>query len=120
MTDLDYFFDPKSIAIIGASDRMKFGYGTTKYLLESDFNAYAVNPRREDVFGHRVYKNIKDVPVDIELAVMIVKNEQALEAVNDCVEKGVKGIIIESAGFAETGVKKLIDIQNEIAMVEVG
>ena len=117
MTDLDYFFDPKSIAIIGASDRMKFGYGTTKYLLESDFNAYAVNPRREDVFGHRVYKNIKDVPVDIELAVMIVKNEQALEAVNDCVEKGVKGIIIESAGFAETGVKKLIDIQNEIVKI---
>ena len=117
MTDLDYFFDPKSIAIIGASDRMKFGYGTTKYLLESDFNAYAVNPRREEVFGHRVYKNIKDIPEDIELAVMIVKNEQALEAIKDCVEKGVKGIIIESAGFAETGVKELIAIQNEIVKI---
>ena len=114
MTELDFFFDPKSIAIIGASDKFKFGYGTTKYLLESDFNAYAVNPRREEVFGHRTYKNIKDIPEDIELAVMIVKNDKALEAVKDCVEKGVKGIIIESAGFAETGKADLIDIQKNI------
>ena len=114
MTELDYFFDPKSIAIIGASDRMKFGYTTTKYLLESDFNAYAVNPRKEELFGHRTYKNIKEIPEDIELAIMIVKNDYALDAVKDCVEKGVKGIIIESAGFAETGVERLIDIQNKI------
>jgi acyl-CoA synthetase (NDP forming) len=46
-----------------------------------------------------------------------VKNEYALEAVKDCVEKGVKGIIIESAGFAETGVEKFIDIQNKIVEI---
>jgi len=117
MTELDYFFDPKSIAIIGASDRLKFGYTTTKYLLESDFNAFAVNPRKEELFGHHTYKTINDIPEDIELAILIVRNEYALQAVKNCVEKGVKGIIIESAGFAETGVKELIDIQNEIVKI---
>ena len=117
MTELNYFFDPKSIAIIGASDRMKFGYTTTKYLLESDFNAYAVNPRKEELFGHRTYKNIKEIPEDIELAIIIVKNDYTFDAVKGCVEKGVKGIIIESAGFAETGVERLIDIQKKIVEI---
>ena len=43
-----------------------------------------------------------DIPDDIELAIIIVPNDNVLEAVKDCVEKGVKGIIIETAGFSET------------------
>ena len=114
MTDLEFFFDPKSIAIIGASDTPKFGYTTTKYLLNSEFKTYPVHLYKPEIMGHKAYKNIKDIPDDIELAIILVPNKNALQAVNDCKEKGVKGIIIESAGFAETGIEKYTDIQNKI------
>ncbi|MFX1274221.1 MAG: acetate--CoA ligase family protein [Promethearchaeota archaeon] len=114
MSELDYFFQPKSIAIIGASDNLRFGYSTTMYLLNSEFKTYAVNPKKKELFGQPTYNNIKDIPDEIELALILVRNEFVLEAVKDCVEKRVKGIIIESAGFAETGVDKYIKIQEEI------
>ncbi len=117
MSELDVFFHPKSIAIIGASDSMKFGYNTTKYLLDSEFKTYPVNIKKQEIHGHKAFKNIKDIPEEIELAIMLVGNEYVLQAIKDCVEKGVKGIIIETAGFAETGVEEYIQIQNEIAKI---
>lgn len=114
MTDIDFFFDPKSIAIIGASDSFRFGYTTTKYLLNSKFKTFPVHLYKTEILGHKAYKNIKDIPESIELAIILVSNEHVLQAVKDCVEKGVKGIIIESAGFAETGEEKYINIQNKI------
>lgn len=117
MADLDFFFNPKSIAIIGASERLKFGYGTTKYLLSSQFKSYPISLTNETIMGHQAYKNIKHVPEEIELAIIIVGNESVLQAVKDCVEKKVKGIIIETAGFAETGIKKFTTMQNEITSI---
>lgn len=117
MSELDVFFHPKSIAIIGASDSMKFGYNTTKYLLDSEFKTYPVNIKKQEIHGHKAFKNIKDIPEEIELVIMLVGNEYVLQAVKDCVEKGVKAIIIETAGFAETGVEEYIHIQNEIAKI---
>jgi len=117
MTDLDYFFDPQSVAIIGASENIGFGYATTKYLLGSKFKAFPVSVTKEEIFGHKAYKNIKDIPESIELAIIMIKNEFVLQAVKDCVEKGVKGIIIESAGFAETGIEKYGKMQEEIVTI---
>ena len=117
MKELNVFFNPKSVAIIGASDSFKFGYATTKYLLESEFKTYPINIKKQEIHGHKTYKNIKDIPEEIDLAILLVGNEHVLQAVKDCVEKGVKGIIIESAGFSETGVEKYIRIQNEIEKI---
>lgn len=117
MSDIDVFFNPKSIAIIGASESFKFGYGTTSYLLSSDFNTFPVNLTKETILGHKAFKNIKDIPVDIDLAIIIVGNENVLQSVKECVEKGVKGIIIESAGFNETGIEKFVKIQKEIEAI---
>jgi acetyl-CoA synthetase (ADP-forming) len=114
MSELDVFFHPKSIAIIGASDNIKFGYNTTKYLLESEFKTYPVNIKKKEIHGHKAYKNVKDIPDEIDLAIILVGNEFVLQSVKDCIEKGVKGIVIESAGFAETGVERFIKIQKEI------
>jgi acyl-CoA synthetase (NDP forming) len=114
ISDMDVFFEPKSIALIGASESFKFGYWTTEYLLQSNFKTYPVNPNKEFVFGQKSYKNVKEIPYNIDLAIIIISNDKVLESVKDCVEKGVKGIIIETAGFAETGIKKYIEIQNEI------
>ncbi|MFX1434846.1 MAG: acetate--CoA ligase family protein [Promethearchaeota archaeon] len=117
ISNIDVFFEPKSIALIGASESFKFGYWTTEYLLQSDFKTYPVNPNKDFIFGHKTYRNVKDIPNQIDLAIIIVNNDRVLESVKNCVEKGVKGIIIESAGFAETGIKKYIEIQNEIERI---
>ncbi|MFX1420024.1 MAG: acetate--CoA ligase family protein [Promethearchaeota archaeon] len=117
MSEMDVFFHPKSIAIIGASDSFKFGYTTTKYLLDSKFKTFPVNIKKQEIHGHKAYKNIKDISEEIDLAIILVGNEFVLQAVMDCVKKGVKGIVIESAGFTETGVEKFTHIQEEIERV---
>jgi acyl-CoA synthetase (NDP forming) len=117
MSEMDIFFHPKSIAIIGASDSFKFGYTTTKYLLDSKFNTFPVNIKKSVIHGHKTYKNVKDIPEEIDLAIILIGNEFVLQAVKDCIEKGVKGIIIESAGFAETGVEKYIKFQKDIETI---
>jgi len=117
MSEMEIFFHPKSIAIIGASDSFKFGYTTTKYLLDSKFKTFPVNIKKPEIHGHKAYRNVKEIPEEIDLAIILIGNEFVLQAVKDCVEKGVKGIIIESAGFAETGVEKYIKIQKEIERI---
>ncbi|MFX1234865.1 MAG: CoA-binding protein, partial [Promethearchaeota archaeon] len=114
ISEIDVFFEPKSIALIGASESLKFGYWTTEYLLQSNFKTYPVNPNKDYIFGHKTYKTVKEIPDNIDLAIIIVNNDKVLESVKDCVEKGVKGVIIETAGFAETGIKKYVEIQKEI------
>ncbi|MFX1479958.1 MAG: acetate--CoA ligase family protein [Promethearchaeota archaeon] len=113
-SDMDVFFNPKTVAIIGASEKPKFGIGTTTYLLNSNFKTYPVNINSDLIFGHKAYKNVKEIPDKVDLAIIIVSNQFVLQSVKDCIEKGVKGIIIESAGFAETGSTKYAEIQNEI------
>ncbi|NVM17421.1 MAG: CoA-binding protein [Candidatus Lokiarchaeota archaeon] len=117
ITDMDVFFNPKSIAIIGASETFKFGYTMTNYLLNSNFKTYPVNINKDIIFGHKVFKNINEIPDDIELAIIVVKNENVLQVVKDSVKKEVKGIIIETAGFAETSIEKLVNIQKEIEII---
>jgi acetyltransferase len=117
MKSLETFFDPKSIAIIGASDTPKFGSPTTKYLLNSKFKTYPVHLYKNEILGHKAYKNIKDIPEKIDLAIIMVNNDNVLGAVKDCVEKRVNGIIIESAGFAETKIEKYVEIQNQIELI---
>ncbi|MFX1374485.1 MAG: acetate--CoA ligase family protein [Promethearchaeota archaeon] len=117
MTEMDVFFNPKTVAIIGASETPRFGLGTTAYLLNSTFKTYPININKDKILGHKAYKNIKDVPDKIELAIIIVGNDYVLQSVKDCIEKDVKGIIIESAGFAETGIEKYTKIQFEIERI---
>ncbi len=115
MHDLDVFFNPRSIAIIGATETAGFGYLTTQYLLEHpDFKVFPVHIRRDEVLGHKAYKNIRDIPEDVNLAIIIVPSPYVLAAVQDAITKGVKGIIIESAGFAETGRNDFKEMQEKI------
>lgn len=117
MDELDVFFNPKSIAIIGASESLKFGHSMTSYLLNSQFKTFPVNISKEEIFGHKAYSNIKDINEHVDLAIIIVRNDFVLDAIKNCVEKGVKGIIIESAGFSETGDENFIEIQQEIERI---
>ena len=97
MTDLSYFFVPKSVAIIGASDKLRFGYSTTKYLLNSEFKTYPVHISKTEIMGYQAYKTINDIPDMVELAIIMVPNNNVLQAVKESIKKGVKAIIIESS-----------------------
>ncbi len=124
----DYFFKPKAIAVIGASnDPLKLGYEVFKNLKKyKDGKVYPVNVKDEVVQGVKAYKNVKDIPDEVDLAVIIVPKRFVKQTVIDCGEKGVKGIVLITAGFGETGEegkreeKELVEIAHKYGMRIIG
>ncbi|MEE9199122.1 MAG: CoA-binding protein [Dehalococcoidia bacterium] len=103
---LRVILEPHSVAIIGASnDRSKFGGGSFYRALQTGFRGplYPVNPNRAEVFGVRVYPSILDIDGEVEMAVIAIPYPMVLSTVQDCIKKGVKGMVVETAGFAEAG-----------------
>lgn len=124
---LDYFFTPRSIAVLGASnDSMKLGYEVFKNLKEYGGRVYPVNIKDEEVQGVKAYRNVKDIPDEVDLAVIIVPKRFVRQSVIDCGEKGVKGIIVITAGFGEMGEdgkreeKELVEIAHKYGMRIIG
>jgi acyl-CoA synthetase (NDP forming) len=105
---IDIFYEPKSIAIIGAKNRASgFGAKLPRFLLDTGVASerlHLVNPREKEIEGLPVYPTVKDVPADVDLAIVIVPAPAVPGVLGNCVEKGVKAINVQSAGFAETGV----------------
>jgi len=104
--DLRELFYPSSIAVLGATDTSgKLGYNVFKNLVSHGFQGrlYPINPGRQSVLGVKAYKSILDVEDQVDAAVIIVPAETVPQAIEDCCAKGIKYLIIESAGFAETG-----------------
>ncbi len=103
---LDKLLRPASIAIIGASDEpSRIGGRPLAYLLAAGFHGplYPVNSKRQTVQGLTAYPTIADVPGPVDLAVIAVAAEQAVDAVRDCAARGVGAAVIFTAGFAEVG-----------------
>ncbi|MCK9227998.1 MAG: GNAT family N-acetyltransferase [Syntrophorhabdaceae bacterium] len=104
--DLARLFYPGSIAVLGATDTQgKLGYNVIYNLLSHHFqgNIYPVNPRKDTIMGLKAYPTIHDVPGTVDAAIIIVPAETASRAIEECCEKGIPYIIVETAGFAETG-----------------
>ncbi|SLM31705.1 AcdA-1 acetate--coA ligase (ADP-forming), alpha chain [Desulfamplus magnetovallimortis] len=104
---MELFFKPKSIAVIGASGTPgKLGYVIIKNISDSDFsgNVYPVNPKSDEILGYKVYRSVTEIPGDVDLVVTVLPTPKLTVAtMEDCAKKGVKAVIIESAGFAEMG-----------------
>lgn len=101
---LEELFNPRSIALIGASATPgKMGYFYLKNLLTYKGKLYAVNPKGGSMLGLRAYKNIRDIGEPIDLAVIVIQSERVLEVARDCGQAGVKVAIVTSAGFGESG-----------------
>jgi len=62
---------------------------------------YPVHPREKELLGLRAYPGIKEIPVDIDLAISLVPRTEALKVVQECAEKGVKGMLLFTSGFKE-------------------
>ncbi len=108
-TLLPIFF-PKSVAVIGASRTPgKIGYEIIDNLMKSRFTGkiFPINPKADAVHGIKAYPSILDIEDAIDLAIICIPKEYVFEAVDQCGQKGVKGLITITAGFRETGEKGL-------------
>ncbi|MCD4741936.1 MAG: acetate--CoA ligase family protein [Desulfobacteraceae bacterium] len=117
MDKLDAIFAPESIAVIGASTQKgKVGHDIFANILFGGFKGtlYPVNPRAKSIESVKCYNDVLQIPDPVDLGMIILPPERAVNAVKGCIEKGVKGIVIVSAGFKEVGGQGL-EIENEIA-----
>lgn len=100
------FFEPRSVAVVGAG-RKRGGIGAEVFhnLLAAGFHGkvYPVNENAGVVGSVTAYPKITDIPGEVDLAIVVVPAERAEAVVDDCIKKGVHGIIVISAGFSETG-----------------
>lgn len=117
---MELFFKPKSVAVIGASkDPKKDGNIIVNNIINSDFRGaiYPVNPTADEVLGKKAFPSLRDIPGEVDLAVIIIPARFCVQAMEDCASKGVKAVIIESMGFTETGApgKKIQDQIEAIA-----
>jgi acyl-CoA synthetase (NDP forming) len=107
MTDLlQSALDPKSIAIIGASDSInKIGGRPIHYMLRNRYagRIYPINPGRAEIQGLQCYPSLAALPEVPDLALVIVGGDQTVPTVDDCARRGVKTAIVIASGFGETG-----------------
>ncbi|MBN1534873.1 MAG: CoA-binding protein [Spirochaetes bacterium] len=102
---MDYFFHPRGVAVIGASDNMqKGGFHLIRNVLDGyGGKVYPVNPRCREILGVPCYPDIASIPDNFEVAIYFIPAQLLPDTIRQCARKGVKGIIIESAGFSEVG-----------------
>ncbi|MFC1896626.1 acetate--CoA ligase family protein [Thermodesulfobacteriota bacterium] len=126
---LNPIFSPRSLAVIGASSvPFKWGFQTIQRLIATGYQGaiYPVNPTEKEIQGLTAYPGVLDIPDEVDLAVMAVRAELIPQAMRHCVEKGIRGAIIISADFAETGdhgralQKQVTDIAREGGLRFVG
>lgn len=118
---MEFFFNPKGIAVVGATPNpLKGGNAILKnILLGYRGGIYPVNPKYREIEGLPCYPSVDAIPGPVDLAVVFVPASLVPAAVEDCVRKGVRGVMIESGGFAETGPegerlqKRLADIASQ-------
>jgi acyl-CoA synthetase (NDP forming) len=102
---MDYFFNPAGIALVGASaNPLKGGNAILKNLIRGfSGGIYPVNPRYDEIEGTRCYPSVSAVPDPVDLAIVFVPANRVPDVIRACADRGIRGVMIESGGFAETG-----------------
>lgn len=122
---LDALFKPKSVAIVGASNNpLSIGHIVMQNLLDHNFRGpiYPINPKSKFIKSFRAYASIKDVPDEVDLVNISIKNTLVPYVLEDCGKKGVKFAIVHTAGFKEVGEegvqleKQIVDIAHKYGM----
>ena len=116
---MDFFFNPRGIAIIGATTNpLKGGYNILKNLVSGyKGGIYPVNPKYNEIQGLPCYDSVQDLPDPVDLAIVFVPAKIAVPAVAACARRGIKGVMIQSAGFAETGTQGR-SLQDELLRIQ--
>ncbi|MFP4347570.1 MAG: acetate--CoA ligase family protein [Desulfococcaceae bacterium] len=115
---MDFFFEPRGIALVGATGTpTKGGYAILKNLMTGfDGGIYPVNPRYPEIEGLPCYGSVSQVPDPVDLAIVFVPARLVPGVIRDCADRGIRGVMIESGGFAETGEQGKA-LQEEVAEI---
>ena len=108
------FFRPNAVAVVGASrDPQSIGYRLLEAIVRGGFPRaiYPINPKATSVQGLRAYGSVRDLPEPVDLAVIAVPPAAVAGVVDDCAARGVRGLVLITSGFAESGHQEL---QNQI------
>jgi len=116
--DLERIFHPRAVSIVGSSNREgSFGRLFLEGMIRMGYQGiYPVHPRENNLLGLKAYPNIKEIPVDIDLAISLVPRTEVLKVTQECAEKGVKGLLLFTSGFSE---KDEEGKQLELEMAEI-
>ncbi|MEM3823648.1 MAG: bifunctional acetate--CoA ligase family protein/GNAT family N-acetyltransferase [Candidatus Bathyarchaeia archaeon] len=126
---LDKIFNPRSVAIIGASDEEgSVGYALMRNFIDLGFDGkvYAVNIRKNEILGLKAYQSVDQIPEPVDLAVIATPAKTVPDIVEQCGKAGIKGIIIISAGFKEIGSEgkaledRILEIKNKYGLRIIG
>lgn len=104
---IETFFEPRGVALVGARSTPGFGYGVPIILKHNGWEdrLFQVNPRGGELHGMKVYRSLADIPADLDLAIVIVPAPAVSGVLAEAGARGIRHVIIESAGFAETGLE---------------
>jgi len=104
VTEVDKFFNAKVFTVVGASrDSKKVGYTVFKNLLYSEKKVFPVNPKAEEILGHHSYKDIFEIPYQIDCIVIAVPSKLIPSILRQAQKRKIESAIILSAGFSEIG-----------------
>lgn len=129
MATLDYFLNPQSIAVIGASPQEgKVGHSVVNNIRKSGFKGkvFPINPKAPEILGYQGFKSVMDVPENVQVAVLVIPAKLVCSAAEECGKKKVQGLVVITAGFKEVGGEgvelehKLIKIGKQYNMRIVG
>jgi len=116
---LDALFHSRSVAIVGLPRGMKTGKLFLLALLDQGFSGriYPVNPEAEEIDGLKVYPTVSAIPDPVDLAILLVSNDQVKPVVEECAAKGVKGVVLFTAGYKETGTVEGKILEEELVRI---
>ncbi|MBD3230463.1 MAG: hypothetical protein GF329_19950, partial [Candidatus Lokiarchaeota archaeon] len=112
--EIDKFFHPDSVAIIGESSRSGFFWIRNMTSVNYMGKIFPVNPNYESALGIKFYGSILDIPETIDNAIIAVPRHLVYKSVEQCIEKGVNVCIIFSSGFSETGTSEGIQMEQDL------
>ena len=130
MSRLKAALDPKSVAVIGASENPnKVGGRPVHYLDKFGFKGriFPVNPSRSEIQGYKCYKSLADLPEAPEMVIVAVAGDNAIGAVDDCAAHGVKIAVVMASGFGEVDAvagkakeRRMVEVAHKAGMRIVG
>ena len=118
---LEEFFDPKSVAVVGASTSPeKLGYAVLENLVNGGYakvgKIFPINPKADEILGQKAYPSVLDVPENIDLAVIVIPYPYVPAVLEECGKKKIPGVVVISAGFREAGMEGL---ERELELLEI-
>ena len=122
IAQINDLFHPRSVAVVGAPRGMKTGTVFLMALLEQGFSGpiYPVNPQAEEISGIKAYPKMADIPGPVDLAIILVPHWNSIAVVKECADKGVKGAVLFTAGYKETGTAEGKALEEEVVRLARG